>query len=88
VSARRARARRAWPYRTEAVFFVHTTFFFGRESTPGEEGRARQIGSQLCQIGDQANVGCPVGVARAGDVRVTGSSSGQGSQASSGECVI
>jgi hypothetical protein len=41
------------------VFFVHTTFFFGRESTLARKA-ARQIG-------DQANVVvAPVGVARAG----------------------
>jgi hypothetical protein len=37
------------------MFFVHTTFFFGRESTLARKA-ARQIA--IGQIGDQANVGC------------------------------
>jgi len=64
--ARDAHAR-AWPYRTEAVFFVHTTFFGGRESTLARKA-ARQIKpDRNCQHRRSgANVGCPVGVARAG----------------------
>ena len=41
------------------MFFVHTTFFFGREST-----LARKAARQIAQLPDrrrQANVGCPVG---------------------------
>lgn len=40
MSARRARAR-AWPYRTEAVFFVDTTGFFRARINVGESNLQR-----------------------------------------------